>query len=784
MRRFSFLFLTVISTLLLAISCNKEDIKFDAPFIHLTSQELEVPKEGGEISFSVETNRPWNLEILQEEQISWLVSNIKEGEGTKEITLTLLPNQDVDREATIKVSTKTVYEYIKIKQIGAIQTSEIFGMTFGTSAPTSSPWAYPDTYSDWGATGTGVTQYTTYTGSGASLRTPAKASSEYAGASGSSSIFFGVAQDGGNAYFQINKVYVVGATNFIINFGATRYKMGDSDANTFYPDRLILYISNNGTDWAPVNYTFQAGEVWGLATANAVLAAGSEYLYIKFEATEASTIRVDDITIKTTNLTPEFATVYTLDATDITKTTAKLSGRYTAFNVDITEAGFEYKVGDADFIQIKSNNISGATYSADLSNLAEATTYKYRAYAKSATATYYGSLSQFVTAGDTKTYITIKELREKGEGTIDQTLFVKGFIVNDQIGGNSTSLRNIIIQDATAGITVRLGANADELPLGTEVELELNGAQLSKFNGLLQVNNYPNEKMIKTGVTNVVSPVNITAAQLLSGNYESMYVSVSNVQVKEADLSKNMVVGTSHTSIGIESKNGEEFVMFSSRFSEFKDVQVPQGSGSLKGIASINNSTIQLQPQNRSDFANLTNPRFTPGSGGEAQTYLNETFTILTGADAPPTPGTAFNTSGSFPAITDFEAAGLAGWTGEYVYKAEGALKLGSSSKAGYIITPALSAIGDNSTDITLTFKAINWETNGAKDIEITIADGDGTVENGVVNIPARVDAVSGFESYSVTIKGATKNSKIKISAKEQSRNRFFLDDITVKKAN
>lgn len=36
-------------------------------------------------------------------------------------------------------------------------------MTFGTSGPGSSPWLYPDTYTDWGATGTGAAAATTLT---------------------------------------------------------------------------------------------------------------------------------------------------------------------------------------------------------------------------------------------------------------------------------------------------------------------------------------------------------------------------------------------------------------------------------------------------------------------------------------------------------------------------------------------------------------------------------------------------------------------------------------------
>jgi hypothetical protein len=116
--------------------------------------------------------------------------------------------------------------------------------------------------------------------------------------------------------------------------------------------------------------------------------------------------------------------------------------------------------------------------------------------------------------------------------------------------------------------------------------------------------------MSLTGKTAVIPAKTITVSQLKSGAFESMYIALENVQVTNADLSKTMVVGTSHTSINMENQANETFVMFNASYSEFKTLQVPQGSGTLKGIASINNPVIQVQPQNRNDFAGMTGSRF------------------------------------------------------------------------------------------------------------------------------------------------------------------------------
>lgn len=169
----------------------------------------------------------------------------------------------------------------------------------------------------------------------------------------------------------------------------------------------------------------------------------------------------------------------------------------------------------------------------------------------------------------------------------------------------------------------------------------------------------------------------------------------------------------------------------------------------------------------------------------QTTTYLSENFAAFTGGGLGlvPTPGVAFVSAASYPSVTDFAAAGLTGWAGENASKAEGAMKFGTSSKLGTLTTPALTAIGATATDVTLTFKAANWETAG-KNLVVSIAEGTGTITNGTVALPGRVDTVTGMVEYSVQITGATSTTKIKIAAELAASNRFFLDDIVVKSKN
>jgi hypothetical protein len=269
-------------------------------------------------------------------------------------------------------------------------------------------------------------------------------------------------------------------------------------------------------------------------------------------------------------------------------------------------------------------------------------------------------------SGIVKTYISVADLRAKGETTITGDLYVKASLINDQVGGNSTSLKNLYISDLNAGMCVRLVADATTMPVGTELEFNLKGAVLSKYNGLLQLNAFDNTLMSVTGKTAVIPAKTITVTQLKSGAFESMYVAIENVQVVNADLSKTMVVGTAHTSINMENSTNENFVMFSASYSAFKALSVPQGSGILKGIASINLSVLQVIPQNSNDFAGLTGTRF----GNAAQlTYgtatLGGTFSkaIILGTEnaitIPYTLATIGQTYSFSVAVSGIGAAGI-----------------------------------------------------------------------------------------------------------------------------
>ena len=200
--------------------------------------------------------------------------------------------------------------------------------------------------------------------------------------------------------------------------------------------------------------------------------------------------------------------------------------------------------------------------------------------------------------------------------------YLEGVVISNMDLNNLTSKKGMYIQDATGGLQFYLAAN-HEFKFGDKVKVDVSGVKLAEYNGAVQVSGVALEKIEKISSGNAVTPKTVKIADFLANKYEGQYVAIEGVQVAEADLNKTFVMGGSHTSINIEDADGKTFVVFSSKYATYGATKVPSGSGTLKGISSINNGKLQIIFAQESDFAGLTGNRFsagsgeTPGEGGE-----------------------------------------------------------------------------------------------------------------------------------------------------------------------
>ena len=135
--------------------------------------------------------------------------------------------------------------------------------------------------------------------------------------------------------------------------------------------------------------------------------------------------------------------------------------------------------------------------------------------------------------------------------------------------------------------------------------------------------------------------------------------------------------------------------------------------------------------------------------------------------------------SEDFSAITDSSSSTITnhlddytqvpGWVGDWVYPSNGKVKVGKSSAAGFIQTPALD-LSDNNGQFVVTFDAKAW-------------NGDATSLFLEVNdIPYTVEGLStsAFQTFSVPLSGCTSATTIKFQGFQDNRGRFFLDNVLI----
>ncbi len=119
-------------------------------------------------------------------------------------------------------------------------------------------------------------------------------------------------------------------------------------------------------------------------------------------------------------------------------------------------------------------------------------------------------------------FTPISDIRALYDGTnavsITEKTEIEGVVIS--VVGN-TSSRNITIQDATAGITVRFDA-AHDIKQGDIVKVNLNGGEISNFNTLVQITDVALANATVLQSNQLPEPTVITLAQLKTGNFESL----------------------------------------------------------------------------------------------------------------------------------------------------------------------------------------------------------------------------------------------------------------------
>ena len=214
-------------------------------------------------------------------------------------------------------------------------------------------------------------------------------------------------------------------------------------------------------------------------------------------------------------------------------------------------------------------------------------------------------------SGTGSAYKSIADLRAMAnadmtsETKIEGSLKIKGVVVSNKDLKNLTPAKSIHVQDENAGIHVKLSDNST-FAFGDEVEVDLSGKKLSFYKKALQVD----AASVKKLGTKTVEAKEVSIDDLLAGKYASQYVAVKECQVVDADLTKNFGAADKSVSIKIMEKSGKTFFIHTSKSATYKDTKVPQGMGTIKGIATRYEDNFQLFFAQTSDFEGMTGARF------------------------------------------------------------------------------------------------------------------------------------------------------------------------------
>lgn len=168
---------------------------------------------------------------------------------------------------------------------------------------------------------------------------------------------------------------------------------------------------------------------------------------------------------------------------------------------------------------------------------------------------------------------------------------IKGVIVSDDGAANIVG-QNLVVQDATGGIVVRF-TDFHNLPLGTEIEVNVSGQELSEFSGLLQVNNVPLLNVTDLGTGVLPTPREATIAEI-TANAEEWESTV--VKVMDATITGGSNFSGSRT---VTDATGS-IPMFTRNSASFAEDALPSGSVELVALVGDFNG-VQLNMRNGDD---------------------------------------------------------------------------------------------------------------------------------------------------------------------------------------
>jgi len=227
-------------------------------------------------------------------------------------------------------------------------------------------------------------------------------------------------------------------------------------------------------------------------------------------------------------------------------------------------------------------------------------------------------------AANLKPTISIRQLRNMHfmggfEQVADEQVIAGIVVANDS---SDNFYKQIVIQDSTAGITIRLDGSSlyADYQLGLKIFVRLKDLWLGDYARMVQLGAgvdrsdpaYPELRaipqplfsryIVKEDRHHVLPAVNISIEQL-SDSLQSCLVRIPSVEMPPSDTGKGYADVINHVSVNrtIRSCNGSSAYLRTSGFADFAGVKTPRGNGVITAIYSVFRTEKQLMIRDTAD---------------------------------------------------------------------------------------------------------------------------------------------------------------------------------------
>ena len=278
------IFNIIIAALTLsAVACQSEqsvEHQVSSDRVTIEANRRGIDSNGGQVILNITSSTYWILNV-EGEASSWIDVTPKAAPaGTTEVFVTIAPNNDAARVATLVFDTlEGVKEQVTINQRGADEQLSYYCETFGEAAVAED--ININRFDDWGTTGFG-SNLIVYDGN---LVISSSNPSNIEGASGGNSLYFSESDQ----QVEIGPIAIYGDEFFRFSFNINN-RNGAVNSSEFQ-----IFAGDNGKDWFPFAYSVEStASGWTKATANFSLKKNiATNIYLKLTAPAG--YEIDDI---------------------------------------------------------------------------------------------------------------------------------------------------------------------------------------------------------------------------------------------------------------------------------------------------------------------------------------------------------------------------------------------------------------------------------------------------------------------------------------------------------